>query len=370
MKRIANVLRDGIDMQTAFVSHVRRATIEHPEGVRPSAGSDVLVGTRARSPIRLVARSLYRVARPVFRPIVLRVRSLLVGPIEDELRQQRRRIDEIWQFSQAAGRRVAVACGPDKVLVRTEAGYALCSTHDLGTLAVLIERGDLERGTRRLIERLIEPGDVFVDVGANLGLHTLAAGRAMQGRGRVYAIEPFGPTVELLRESVLINGLSAIVEIHQAAASDHRGQQPLFLGPVSGHHSLLPLSPPQGSEPSSVDVPVVTLDDVLADAAPVNLMKIDVEGTELEVLDGARSVIGRNEEIALIVEYGPSHLERAGRSAQDWFSRFDDLGLSFREIDAETGRLYERSIDSLADVESTNLLFARPTALVWRRAAR
>jgi FkbM family methyltransferase len=270
--------------------------------------------------------------------------------------------------SEAAARRVAVACGPDKVLVRTDVGYILCSAADLGTLAMLIESGGIERGTRLLIQRLIGPGDVFVDVGANLGLHTLAAARAMGGRGRIYAFEPFGQTASLLRESVLINGFASIVEVREEAASDHAGRQPLFVGVVSGHHSLFPLIMPTGRDATSVEVSLARLDDALADAPPVTLVKIDAEGAELEVLEGATSIVQGNPEIALIVEFGPSHLGRAGHSVREWFARFEGLGLAFREIDEETGRLSERAIETLAEVQSVNLLFARPGAHAWLRA--
>jgi FkbM family methyltransferase len=271
-------------------------------------------------------------------------------------------------FAEAGARRVAIASGPDRVLVRTDVGYILCSAADLGTLAMLVEQGGIERGTRLLIERLVKPGEVFVDVGANLGLHTLAAARAMGGRGRIFAFEPFAQTASLLRESVLINGFSDIVEILEVALSDHAGRQPLFLGVVSGHHSLFPLTMPPGWDASSVDVPLVRLDDVLADALPIDLIKIDAEGAELAVLGGSTAVIERSAEIALIVEFGPSHLGRAGHSVSEWFSAFESLGFVFREIDSETGRLIPRSIETLEGVYSANLLFARPGARVWLRA--
>ena len=360
--------RDRADIPTAISSELKRAHVARATGHVPAGATPP--DRTGRGPGSVVERLVYGAAKPFLRPFIGPLRRVIVGPLEDEVRVDRRRIEEVWQMSQAAGRRVAVPIGPDRVLVRTVVGYVLCSTDDLGTLAVLIERGDLEPGTRLLIERLIEPGDTFVDVGANLGLHTLAAARAMRGEGRVHAFEPYEPTVRLLRESLVINGLAGFVEVHQAAVADGPGEQRLFLGSVSGHHSLFPLPEMPGVQPASVDVPVVQLDAVLGDDSPVDLMKVDVEGAELQVIDGARSAIERSPEIALIVEFGPSHLARAGQSPGTWFERFDRLGLEFREIDAESGRVYERSVESLAQVESVNLLFARPNSRAWQKAAR
>ena len=70
---------------------------------------------------------------------------------------------------------------------------------------------------------------MFIDVGANIGLHTLAAARAMQGLGRIVAFEPCEPTKRLLEKTVGLNGFSGIVDIHQAAVSSRTGRQQLLL---------------------------------------------------------------------------------------------------------------------------------------------
>jgi hypothetical protein len=166
-----------------------------------------------------------------------------------------------------------------------------------------------------------------------------------------------------------MNGLTTVVDVHESAVTNRDGRQALFLGNVSGHHSLFPLSAADASDLSPVEVELVRLDDVLRGVPRIDLLKIDAEAAELEVLEGARSIVERSPEIALIVEYGPSHLARVGHAAADWFAGFDELGLEFRVIDEATGRLTERSFASLQDVESVNLLFARPDAPAWLRAA-
>ncbi|QKV56500.1 MAG: FkbM family methyltransferase [Dechloromonas sp.] len=118
----------------------------------------------------------------------------------------------------------------------------------------------------------------FIDAGANIGLHTLAAGRAMQGAGKIVAFEPYGPTRELLSESVFMNGLSDIVEIHEAAVSTKSGIQSLHLGKVSGHHSLYPLGDNGSADGTSVPVRLVSLAEVISAGTRVDLIKIDVEG--------------------------------------------------------------------------------------------
>jgi FkbM family methyltransferase len=218
------------------------------------------------------------------------------------------------------------------------------------------------------MQRLLKPGDIFIDVGANVGLHTLAAARAMQGLGRIVAFEPCEPTKRLLETSVGLNGFSGIVDIHQAAVSSRTGRQQLLLGATSDHHGLSSVPGPAGMHRAPGDVHCVTLDEFTASNPVVTLIRIDAHGAELDVLDGSRSLIRQNEEVALMVKFRPAHLRRAGHTTRDWLSRFEALGLVHRVIDHETGVPESWSAEKLDRVESVHLLFARPGVDVWRKA--
>jgi FkbM family methyltransferase len=269
------------------------------------------------------------------------------------------RLRRIEAYGYAAARRFALNCGDDTVMVRTEVGYLLCAASDHAVLACLIDSGDLERGTRLLIESILRPGDTFVDVGANIGMHTLAAARAMQQCGRIFAFEPMPSTANLLARSLWLNGLGDLVRLERRAAFDQSGTRRLFLGATSGLHSLFPLSSTPERE-STIKVEMIRLDDVLRDVPKVDLIKLDVEGAELEALAGARETIQRNPDIALIVELGLSHLRRVGHSVEDWLGRFEDLGLVARAIDPLSGKLGLLDRQHLDELSSVNLLFARP----------
>jgi len=258
-------------------------------------------------------------------------------------------------------------CGAGEVLVKTEVGFLLCAATDHGLLSCLLETGELERGTRILIQKYLRPGNVFIDVGANVGLHTLAAARAMRGQGKIIAFEPFEPTMRMLEKSIWMNGFSSMTEIHQAAVSNAAGRQQLFIGATSGHHSLFALEPSPNNAQGPVEVPLVRLDSVIAAGQRIDLMKIDAEGAELEVIEGAVSLIADNPEIALIVEFGPSHLRRTGRTPSQWLDSFNQLGLYYRVINNESGALEKWSLDALEQVESVNLFFARPESPAWER---
>ena len=277
-------------------------------------------------------------------------------------------LDQIESYGHAAVRRVAIACAPGEVMVRTVVGYVLCEASDHALIASLLEAGELEPGTRLLIQKLLRPEDTFVDVGANVGMHTLAAAIAMQGRGRIVAFEPYPSTHGLLRKTLWMNGFSNIVETHQAAASDRPGRRQLFVGSTSGHHSLFPLQAPTLESAPPVEVPVVRVDDVVGAHARVDLIKIDVEGAELEVLEGASSTISGNKDISLIAEFGAAHLRRTGRSTHDWLTPFERAGLRWGAIDPVSGQVRDATVQDIERVTSVNLFFARPDSSAWDRA--
>lgn len=282
--------------------------------------------------------------------------------------EHRARFDRLETYSYASARRVVIPSGDGRILIKTEAGYVVCPADDLAVVALLAESGDLEPGTRKLIGRLLTPGDVYVDVGANLGMHTIAAGHAMENRGKIVAFEPFPRTRKLLQETLHVNGMHTITTVHQAAVSDRAGRHIFYLGNTCGHHSLFALTGADASDLAPIEVDTVRLDDVLSGEAVVTLIKIDAEGAELDVLHGAAAMLAAHQDVGLIVEFGISHLARNGITTTQWLSEFATRGLVFKAIEPNTGVLQHWEPSALEEAESINLLFARPGSPLWDKA--
>jgi FkbM family methyltransferase len=276
--------------------------------------------------------------------------------VPEDLLQQ---INRIENYTCASARRVAVNCGTDEIMIRSEIGYVLCSASDHALIAILLEAGELEPGTRLLIQRLIKPGDAYIDVGANIGMHMLAAAQAMQGSGKIIGFEPFGPTKALIDKTMWINGFSEITETHQLAVSNKSGSQSLNLGATSGHHSLFKLKTPATLAKPPVKVDLTSLDDIVSPSQVVHLLKIDAEGAELDVIEGATQLLKNNPQIKLIVELGLSHLERTDHTVEDWLETFTKLGFEYQIINASSGELEAYSIEKLRALGSVNLFFSK-----------
>jgi len=370
-----------VDLELTFKSQMRRLAL-NPSQIRDTPtlddarGHDNVAskGLRARA-VRSLHSLMSAVARrikPKLYPIAGALRRYLTAPVQEEMQTLRAKLQseirtQVAELAARLDRRVMVACGPDEVLVRSDVGYVLCAPRDYALITGLLE-GTLERGTRLLIPKLLGPGDVFIDVGANIGLHTLAAARAMQGVGRIVAFEPHEPTMRLLEKTVGLNGFSGIVEIRQAAVSSRSGRQQSLLEATSAHHGLSSVSRPADMHRAPGDVCCVTLDEFMAPNPAVTLIRIDAHGAELTVLGGSGSLIRQNQGAALMVKFVPAHLRRAGHTTRDWLSRFEDLGLAYRVIDNETGVPESWPEEKLDRVESAHLLFARPGVAVWHKA--
>lgn len=281
------------------------------------------------------------------------------------------KLGRIERYSMAAARRVALTIDSDTAMVRTEVGYMMCPSRDTALLSLLIETGEVELGTRLLIQRLLKPGDVFIDVGANIGMHTIAAGRALQGKGKIIAFEPYEAVMRCLQKSVWMNGVSDIVEYQCVALSSNVGQTNLYLGGTTGHNTIYPNSTDLNKktlEQSFISVPVTTLDKATEKNPFANLIKIDAEGAELAIMEGGKSLLNLNPHIALIVEFGPEHICRSGKALHEWMLQVRSYGFDFRVINNDTGALELWSFDRLSEVTTANLFLARPKQKIWEFA--
>lgn len=141
---------------------------------------------------------------------------------------------------------------------------------------------------------LLRPGDLFVDVGANVGVYSLLASGVAGARS--IAFEPVAATLARLRENVVLNGIGDRVDI-RAVAAGGAGGVVRMRSDLGAQNRLLH---PGEHGPRYPEVEIVRLDDSLP-AAPM-LMKIDVEGFELAVLEGAGTLLDASQLVGVIIE--------------------------------------------------------------------
>lgn len=188
-----------------------------------------------------------------------------------------------------------------------------------------------------LLNKLLKPGMVAVDVGANIGEITMAAANRVGPSGKVFAFEPMSPLFARLQEHVESNNLDQVTTV-QCGLSDQTGSAQLFSASETFHdgteHKGLGTlySSTARATPSEI-IKIDTLDRFIEDndLAQVDLIKIDVEGAELPVLKGASNVLGRFHPY-LIIEIQDEASEQAGYKAADILELLEQLDYRFYTI--------------------------------------
>ena len=163
-------------------------------------------------------------------------------------------------------------------------------------------RGRLEPRTTALFERILRPGDAYVDVGAHVGYHSLVAARLVGASGHIFSIDPQPYNCAKILTNAELNGFANITVI-AAAVAEADGFIALKNQSRQDKARLTLAGPGVNDGALAFVVPKITLRWLIESykLRPVNLLKIDVEGFEREVLDGAGDAMREVENIVFEV---------------------------------------------------------------------
>jgi FkbM family methyltransferase len=182
--------------------------------------------------------------------------------------------------------------------------------------------GSFEPNEFAFVDRVLKPGMVFIDVGANDGYYTLFAARRVGPSGRVIAVEPSSRERAHLQRNLGRNGLDN-VQVVAAALGAESGFVDLHLahGVHAGHNTLGDFAHDDVIRASSERVALDTLDAVVSrqGLSRVDMVKIDVEGGEAGVVAGARHVLSTARPV-LLMELNERALHAQGQSAETLLS--------------------------------------------------
>jgi FkbM family methyltransferase len=223
----------------------------------------------------------------------------------------------------------------------------------------ILNDGEYEPTETKLTRSILKEGDVFVDVGANIGWYTVHAGKAVGKTGKVIAFEPEPGNLSLLRKNIEANGLTQ-AEADGRALSKEPGSFKLFLEKDNlGMHSLVM----EHGGQRYIDVETMRFDDYWNDRGPIRLVKIDTEGAEGLILEGMAETLKRQKNMDLIIEFAPYRLVKSGYDPEKILANFYALGYKAAMIDEEKRQVVElgtptvRELNLPKDDSVTNLHF-------------
>lgn len=207
-----------------------------------------------------------------------------------------------------------------------------------------------------LIRRLLLPQDIFVDVGANIGYFSLIAAKYGES---VLAFEPSPRTMRYLNRNLELNPtLAAKVLVYNIGLSDHAGDANLY-NPVD-HPGMASLRPIEAKENIIESIQLDTLDHMLGNNV-IAFLKIDTEGSELNVLNGAIQSIEHGHPFVLC-ELFEEYQQRYGHHCKDIVNYFEVRGYQSFHVQEDRSKHSGVSVGSLdlsalSTVEANNALF-------------
>ena len=204
--------------------------------------------------------------------------------------------------------------------------------------------GVYEKFETKLLRNEVKPGMVIVDIGANIGYYTLILAGLTGASGKLYAFEPDPANFGYLQKTTKLNNLTN-VELFNVALGDRDGVVSLYLSESNkGDHRIYDVEK-EGRK--KLDIKMIRLDDVLEkNGFKADLVKMDVQGAEGLVLEGAKKTIAMNPDLIIYTEFWPDGLKNSGADPMKIFSdlneRFDVFEIN--ENDGTTVRVGEPGI--------------------------
>ena len=198
--------------------------------------------------------------------------------------------------------------------------------------------GTYEESEAKIMEEKIKVGNIVVDVGANIGLHTLNMAKIVGNTGQVFAFEPDPSNFEILEKNVKINNYQNII-LEQKAVGDKNGRTTLYQSDHPGMHRIFPQTKQAKGQ---VQVELTSLDKYFIDsnlADKINFIKIDVEGLEFSVLKGMKNILKNNKKIKILFEFAPKNTMEAGFTPIELLNYLTSHDFKLYCIDERTKKL-------------------------------
>ncbi len=207
---------------------------------------------------------------------------------------------------------------------------------------------EARRGDEIFLEHYLRHGDVVIDVGANVGTFALAAAALVGETGKVFAFEPHPRVHEYLSKNIVLNGFRHVTALNYAVGNQ---DQMVTISDIAADDDQNHVGSAAGYA-----VRCVRLDDVLADAPPIALLKIDTEGYERFVMEGASDLLQRTE--GVLWEASEPMFRRYGYAVEDIISLLQSQGLT-TTFESHGGRIEPATMQNIQASHHMNLVTVR-----------
>jgi FkbM family methyltransferase len=281
-----------------------------------------------------------------------------------------RQVDQVLAVVSAPPRS-ATYLGNGLLFLPTNLGFPMIGfADDLQLTPSFLMHRAWDEPTTHLIERLLDPGDRFLDIGANIGYFTVFGAMQVGATGRVHAFEPNPRTLDVLHRNVRMNNVGHVCTVHGAALGDRAGEATLhtFIGNQGGSTlSTLParLLDEWHERPREQAVRMTTLDETFAASDDVfSCIKMDAEGSEARIWAGGDRFFRTHvdDRTVILLEWNPPGLTGAGADRRALLATFARHGFSTWRRDESNAVTRITDVAQLDDWCNAELVLARDPA--------
>jgi FkbM family methyltransferase len=191
----------------------------------------------------------------------------------------------------------------------------LINTQNIYTLSI-IDNGYIEKAICKILEDNLLPGNVFVDIGANIGFLTLLGCHLTGNNGYVYAFEANPEVYKTLEENIMINGYKKKTILYNKAVHSENTRLQFTWNTHRDGSGRIVTEVQSGLAQNHCEIDAIALDSILS-GKKIDFIKIDVEGSEPYVLDGMKKIIQSNKDMKVILEWNTKHMKQRAASPEN-----------------------------------------------------
>lgn len=248
------------------------------------------------------------------------------------------------------------AFGGKKIIVKTKYGFFIQISIDEFLTGGYLHIGEINPFETKILRTILQDNDIFFDVGAYIGWYSLNASQKVGKKGKVFAFEPNPSVAKLLEANCRRNKFNNII-IQKVALSDSNGYQDFWMGGEDMLGSLKKENTSRFSKKiKSIRVKINTLDTFFKERKikKIRLIKIDAEGSDLQVIKGARSILKKFSPYLIIEVFGLTQ-ETDKKRDEEIISYLSRFGYKPYELTLDGLRLYRGK----QKPQLINMFFAR-----------
>lgn len=215
----------------------------------------------------------------------------------------------------------------------------LVSSKDCGVGMFLRLNGELDPLHSQLFLDSLKPNFTVFDIGANVGYYTVLASKIIGKGGRIYAIEPNPDNLDLLKKNIKLNNCRNVIIVNRALG-ERSGLAEMALDEASPGESSLA----QNAKGKKITVQITTLDNFtkLENIKQVDVIKIDIEGGEIQALKGGAEFLKRSKEIRLFIECNVKTLKLFNSNPKKLVNLLEEFGYKIEKITNEIEKTVSR----------------------------